>query len=105
MQLIEKFDDIFMQASKFRLFLKPYEIIITSENSGLIEYCPNTLSMDALKKYLGDRMTLRQFFANYFGSDLDCAQRNFAESLAAYSLLCYLLQIKDRHNGNILLDN
>lgn len=33
------------------------------------------------------------------------AQRNFVESCAAYSIIQYLIQLKDRHNNNILIDN
>ncbi len=56
-----------------------------------------------MKKLSSRHMTLAQFFQDYFGEGFKTAMRNFRRSLAAYCLVTYFLQIKDRHNGNILL--
>ena len=84
------------------LLLTTYEIIITSRTSGLIEFIPDSISIDSLKKKTGCDLNL--FYRNFFLHHFKEAQKNFAESLAAYSLVTYVLNIKDRHNGNIMID-
>lgn len=103
MQLLKMLDKIFKE-NQIPLKIKLYEIIITSINSGLIEYIPNTISFDLLKKKIGQNADINTFFRIFFSENFEEAQKNFAESLAGYSLATYILNIKDRHNGNILLD-
>lgn len=103
MQIIKQFDWIFRKAD-LPLRLQPYEIIVTSDSSGLIEFLPNSISIDCLKKKMPFDWTLNIFYRKFYGNNFEEAQKNFAESLAAYSILTYLIDIKDRHNGNILID-
>lgn len=43
-------------------------------------------------------------YKQIFGDNWETAVLNFVSSLAGYSLIQYLFQIKDRHNNNILVD-
>ena len=97
MQLIKRFNDIFTKA-EIPLKLRPYEILITSPSSGLIEFIPNTISLDSLKKNLPIKWNLDIFFRKFFNNNFEEAQKNFTESLAAYSLVSYIINIKDRYN-------
>lgn len=91
------------------LRLRPYHIVVLSERSGLIETVTNAVSLHQLKKLAPSAPSLRRHFEREFGTPSSerflQAQRCFVESCAAYCLVCYLLQLKDRHNGNILLDD
>lgn len=103
------------------VWTKRMRILVTSSNTGLVETITNALSVHSIKKSLTEHMlendelkqgefaTLKDHFAKLFGEEESArykmAQRNFAASLAAYSIICYVLQIKDRHNGNIMLDS
>ena len=108
-QLINEFYQIF-QLEHTGLWLNTYEIISTGNDSGLVEMVNDSLSLDQLKHKV-EGISLSDFFLHYFGNGSQNtnlykqAMKNYIASLAGYSLVCYFLQIKDRHNGNILIDN
>ncbi|GLJ36817.1 hypothetical protein SUGI_0742710 [Cryptomeria japonica] len=105
-QLISHFYDIFQEAG-LPLWLRPYEVLVTSSYTALIETIPDTASVHAIKSRHPNITSLREFFAEKYEENspsFKFAQRNFVESMAGYSILCYLLQVKDRHNGNLLMD-
>jgi phosphatidylinositol 4-kinase len=64
-------------------------------------------TIDALKKNLSnhrpDLINFSNFFRAYFRDNYEIAFSNYLNSLVAYCLVTYFLQVKDRHNGNILL--
>ncbi|KAI9907125.1 hypothetical protein PsorP6_004226 [Peronosclerospora sorghi] len=107
LQLIQKFVEIFRSAN-LPMWIKQYRIIATSSSTGLIETLIDAISLDGLKKREGYVSLLHHFKKSYGPPDshrFKEAQRKFIQSMAGYSLVCYFLQIKDRHNGNIMLDN
>lgn len=114
-QIIAEMRNIWAQAG-LDLWTYPYRVLVAASNGGLIETVPNAVSLHSIKRgtYLKQKnspsfvFSLRDHFIKTFGSpDSDAflgAREAFITSLAAYSLITYLLQIKDRHDGNILLD-
>ena len=104
MQIIRTCADIF-QRENVKVFLRPYDIMVISHNSGIIECVPDAISIHSIKKKTAGYTDLCQFFQNTWKYNFEEIQKNFVESMAGYSLVCYILNLKDRHNGNILLDN
>lgn len=50
------------------MFLKPYEILATGPNCGLIECIKDALSVDSIKKKMGgSNVRLKDYFVSNFG--------------------------------------
>lgn len=105
LQLIAQFSEIFAEAN-LDLPLAIYGILPVSATSGFIECIPNTVSLAELRAH-SSWSSLAEFFVDAYGPlgspRFVSAQRKFVRSTAAYSIVSYLLQVKDRHNANMLL--
>lgn len=104
-QVLKQLQSIWEQ-ERVPLWIKPYQILVISADSGMIEPVLSAVSLHQIKKQ--SALSLLDYFLQEHGPATSesflSAQRNFVRSCAGYCLVCYLLQVKDRHNGNILLD-
>lgn len=106
-QLISRYAKLFSD-DKLPLYLRPYRIVAVSASTGLVELIADSTSLDKLfwkPDYPG---SLKEHFVKVYGEegtdDFENARTNFIQSAAAAAFITYILAIKDRHNGNILLD-
>ncbi|THH29581.1 hypothetical protein EUX98_g4604 [Antrodiella citrinella] len=105
LQIIAMFKNIF-NAVGLTVYLYPYRVTATAPGCGVIDVVPNATSRDEMGRAKVNDL-LDFFVAKYGGEDtveFQKARLNFIQSMAAYSVACYILQIKDRHNGNIMID-
>lgn len=86
------------QEENVGVWVRPYKIVCFSNDSGLIEPILNTVSLHQIKK--NSNKSLTDYFVDEYGAaetdNFKTAQRNFMQSCAAYCLISYLLQVKDR---------
>nr|CAD2200678.1 unnamed protein product [Meloidogyne enterolobii] len=103
MQLIEKI----CRTASIDIQLFPYRVVSTNPGCGVIECVPDSKSRDQLGRQTD--YGLFEYFVTKYGDEttkgFQHARRNFIKSMAAYSVFSFLLQVKDRHNGNIMLNS
>ncbi|CAN8098770.1 unnamed protein product [Discula destructiva] len=106
LQMIAAFRGIFHSVG-LDVYVFPYRVTATAPGCGVIDVLPNSVSRDMLGREAVNG--LYDYFISKYGNEdslrFQAARNNFVKSMAAYSLISFLLQFKDRHNGNIMIDD
>lgn len=106
LQMIAAFRGIFNNVG-LDVWVFPYRVTATAPGCGVIDVLPNSISRDMLGREAVNR--LDDYFVSKYGNEdsirFQEARSNFVKSMAAYSVISFLLQFKDRHNGNIMIDD
>lgn len=106
LQMIAAFRGIFHNVG-LDVYVFPYRVTATAPGCGVIEVLPNSISRDMLGREAVNG--LYDYFISKYGNEdslrFQQARNNFIKSMAAYSVISFLLQFKDRHNGNIMIDD
>ena len=106
LQMIAAFRGIFNNVG-LDVYVYPYRVTATAPGCGVIDVLPNSISRDMLGREAVNG--LYDYFVSKYGAENSIrfqeARNNFVKSMAAYSVISYLLQFKDRHNGNIMVDD
>lgn len=106
LQMIAAFRGIFNSVG-LDVYVYPYRVTATAPGCGVIDVLPNSISRDMLGREAVNG--LYDYFVSKYGAENSIrfqeARSNFVKSMAAYSVISYLLQFKDRHNGNIMVDD
>lgn len=106
LQMIAAFRGIFNSVG-LDVYVFPYRVTATAPGCGVIDVLPNSISRDMLGREAVNG--LHDYFITKYGGEHSIryqeARSEFVKSMAAYSVISYLLQFKDRHNGNIMIDD
>ena len=106
LQMIAAFRGIFNSVG-LDVYVFPYRVTATAPGCGVIDVLPQSISRDMLGRESVNG--LYDYFVSKYGGEESIrfqeARNNFVKSMAAYSIISYLLQFKDRHNGNIMVDD
>ena len=125
-QILNLFNDFFSEEG-LNIHLKTFNVISNS-SGGFLQTIINSVSIAKINKitfpyedkYSFESVSgiknnnlnyydsnLKNYFIFKFGKDTEEFKKaiiNFVSSFVGYSLICYFFEIKDRNNGNILID-